>query len=212
MGMVDREKALVNTHRYGILASAMKQGEKRERLSRSDWIDAALTALADGGLDAIAVVPLAGRLGVTKGSFYWHFRSLDELIEATLAHWAVQKTSQTIRRLDEIADPRDRLRALMTPPADEDVISRIDIALSPHAADPRVASWLRRHDGLWLDFAARAYKQAGFSPKSARNGAVLAYSAYLGLVRLVAADPAAFSKRAAIRSYITFARDRLVPT
>jgi len=50
-------------------------------------VDAALAAIAEGGLAAVAVVPLAERLGATKGSFYWHFPSREALVEAALAAW-----------------------------------------------------------------------------------------------------------------------------
>ena len=60
------------------------------RLSPQDWIDAALAAIAAGGLAAVAVEPLAARLGTTKGSFYWHFASRDALLKAALANWEQQ--------------------------------------------------------------------------------------------------------------------------
>ncbi|MDQ6732181.1 MAG: TetR/AcrR family transcriptional regulator, partial [Actinomycetota bacterium] len=53
-------------------------------LSRTDWTEAALLALAHDGLAGVAVQPLARRLGATKGSFYWHFADRAELIAATL--------------------------------------------------------------------------------------------------------------------------------
>ena len=58
-----------------------------KRLSREDWERAALEAMADAGVAAVAVEPLARRLGVTKGSFYGFFANRDELIEAALSRW-----------------------------------------------------------------------------------------------------------------------------
>ena len=56
-------------------------------LTREDWTRAALLAIAEGGTGAVAVEPLAARLGATKGSFYWHFRSRSDLLAAALATW-----------------------------------------------------------------------------------------------------------------------------
>lgn len=56
-------------------------------LSKEDWVRAALFAIADGGAAAVAVEPLAARLGATKGSFYWHFRSREQLIAEALEFW-----------------------------------------------------------------------------------------------------------------------------
>ena len=72
----------------------------RTRLKRQDWVDAALEAIADGGLAAVAVVPLAERLGATKGSFYWHFPSREALIEAALAAWEQTTTSAVIAEIE----------------------------------------------------------------------------------------------------------------
>ena len=83
------------------------------RLDREDWIAAGLDALESGGVEAVAVVPLARALGVTRGSFYWHFGSRDELLEAVLARWEDEHSAQTLRAVSKIADPRERLREIL---------------------------------------------------------------------------------------------------
>src|SRR5829696_7875137 len=80
-------------------------------LKAEDWVGAARAAMAEGGVEAVAVEPLARRLGVTKGSFYWHFQSRDELLAAALGEWERTGTEGLIARLDEIEDPRRRLVA-----------------------------------------------------------------------------------------------------
>ncbi|MBP8098362.1 MAG: helix-turn-helix transcriptional regulator, partial [Arenimonas sp.] len=57
---------------------------EKPRLSAEDWARAALDVIAEQGLAAVAVEPLARRLGVTKGSFYWHFPSREALLVAAL--------------------------------------------------------------------------------------------------------------------------------
>ena len=57
------------------------------RLSRDDWLRAARLALLRGGAEAVRVEPLARALGVTKGSFYWHFADRTELLEALIREW-----------------------------------------------------------------------------------------------------------------------------
>jgi AcrR family transcriptional regulator len=58
-----------------------------QRLTREHWIKGARTALLSGGVGAVSVEKLAKQLGVTKGSFYWHFADRAELLEALLAEW-----------------------------------------------------------------------------------------------------------------------------
>ena len=57
-------------------------------LQRSDWLRAARRALLHHGPDGVRVEPLARELGVTKGSFYWHFRDRKALLDALLEDWA----------------------------------------------------------------------------------------------------------------------------
>ena len=74
-------------------------------LSREDWIEAALHALADGGPPAVAVERLAVRLQTTKGSFYWHFKDQEELITEALATWERKATDALIERCSRSPTP-----------------------------------------------------------------------------------------------------------
>ena len=71
----------------------VKKAAKKEavpessRLTRDDWLDAAVHAVVEGGFDAVRVLVLAEQLGVTRGSFYWHFADHAELISALLSRW-----------------------------------------------------------------------------------------------------------------------------
>jgi len=89
-----------------------KRGGRAGSLTAEDWVRAALRALAKGGVGAVAVEPLAQQLGVTKGSFYWHFPTRDALLSAALEHWEKESTEAVIVAVDTIADPRDRLMRL----------------------------------------------------------------------------------------------------
>src|SRR3970040_1299384 len=89
----------------------MKQ-ERNARLSAEDWAQAALDLIAEQGVAAVAVEPLARRLGVTKGSFYWHFPSRDALLVAALERWEKVEQETVFGKLEAIADPGQRLRAL----------------------------------------------------------------------------------------------------
>ena len=82
------------------------------RLSAADWAQVALDVIAEQGVAAVAVEPLARRLGVTKGSFYWHFPSRDALLQAALERWEEVEQQQVFGSLEEEPDPRERLRRL----------------------------------------------------------------------------------------------------
>jgi len=113
--------------------------EAKRRLSRETWTEAALEAIAEGGIAAVAVVPLARRLGATKGSFYWHFDNRDELVAAALADWEQTHTSAVISEIDAASDdPRQQLRLLFKRVTELAARDRIELALLATADDPAV--------------------------------------------------------------------------
>jgi AcrR family transcriptional regulator len=162
----------------------------RTRLSRQDWADAALEAIAEGGLAAVAVVPLAERLGATKGSFYWHFPSREALIEAALVAWEQTTTSAVIAEIDAASqDPRQQLRLLFKRVTELAARDRIELALLATADHPTVRPVLDRVTRRRIDFAAELFQRLGFPSADANRRALLAYSTYLGYAQLVHATP-----------------------
>ena len=78
------------------------------------WLRAAWEALARGGVEGVRVEPLAAQLGVTKGSFYWHFRDRAALLDALLSDWERHATQAVIDFVDaSSAAPRARLAELV---------------------------------------------------------------------------------------------------
>ncbi|MDQ5879017.1 MAG: hypothetical protein QG638_1751 [Pseudomonadota bacterium] len=59
----------------------------RTQLDRNDWIEGAIEVLADQGVAGLRVEVLAKNFGVTKGSFYWHFKDRQDLLTAVLQLW-----------------------------------------------------------------------------------------------------------------------------
>ena len=78
------------------------------RLTRVDWIGAAIEVMVDSSVEQVRVERLAVALGVSKGSFYWHFRTREELLKAVLERWAEQATFSIQERLDQQATRADQ--------------------------------------------------------------------------------------------------------
>src|SRR5687768_10572564 len=107
----------------------MLMRKRSRRLGPEDWAGAALEALARGGIEAIAVEPIAQHLGTTKGSFYWHFKNRDALVEAALELWEQRHTDAVIEYLEQEADPAKRLRALVDAAYEKGAVDRVEVAL-----------------------------------------------------------------------------------
>lgn len=80
--------------------------EPKERLSREDWVSAAKQILIERGVDNVKVDPLAKQLKVTTGSFYWHFKNRQELLDALIEDWAISNTEALFAACEKAApDP-----------------------------------------------------------------------------------------------------------
>jgi AcrR family transcriptional regulator len=162
----------------------------RRRLTRADWITAALAAIADGGLAAVAVEPLAHRLGASKGSFYWHFENREALLTAALAQWEEQYTAAvTAENLRTATDPVHRLRLLIRRVAALAEADSVYVALLATAGHPAVAPVLTRITEERLAYTAALFRDIGFTPREAKFRSLLAYSAHLGHTELTRSAP-----------------------
>ncbi|ARF58296.1 TetR/AcrR family transcriptional regulator [Streptomyces gilvosporeus] len=187
-----------------------KNTGSRQRLTARDWADAALAAIAEGGLAAVAVEPLAARLGTTKGSFYWHFAGRDALIEAALERWAEVATEAVIAETEAEPDPERRLRALLLRTTDAAVSDPLGMSLLATAADPRVAAALARVTERRIGYIAALFAELGFSQAEARRRGLLAYSAHLGHAQLGRAVPQALPTGADRTRYLESLIDALL--
>jgi AcrR family transcriptional regulator len=95
-------------------ASKARRRPAALRLTRDDWLDAAFAAVVEGGFDNVRVLALADTLGVTRGSFYWHFDDHADLIAALLARWREREIGPDRRlKSESTADPEADLERLL---------------------------------------------------------------------------------------------------
>lgn len=182
----------------------------RQRLTAQDWADAALAAMGEGGLAAVAVEPLAARLGTTKGSFYWHFANRDALIEAALERWAELGTEGVITEVEAEPDPGERLRRLLLNATRQAAEDPLEVSLLANASQPRVAAALARVTDRRIGYVASLFVELGFPEDEARRRGLLAYSAYLGHTQLAHAVPQSLPADAARDRYLDGVIDTLV--
>jgi AcrR family transcriptional regulator len=160
-----------------------------ERLSADDWTAAALEAVASGGLGAVAVEPLARKLGVTKGSFYAHFSDRDELIDAALHRWEQAHVEAFLADDAEQGDPLHRLEALMRMAISAARKGTIQGRLLLESDDPRVRSALQRVTEIRLLRLEAIFRDLRLPDGAAERRATLAYAIYIGLLQLAREVP-----------------------
>jgi AcrR family transcriptional regulator len=190
---------------------ATTTGRRRGRsLGADDWIDAAMAVIVDDGAAAVAVEPLAARLGTTKGSFYHHFPNRDALITAALERWERRDTTDVRERLRLIADPRARIHAVMTAAITEREGGMRDAALLASGGHPLVGPVVRRATAERVRYLTDTYVELGLPRARARRRAMLTSAAYVGLMGLIRTGGATVSD-ADLRAYAEEALAVLVP-
>ena len=183
----------------------------RQSLSAEDWAAAALDALADSGITSVAVEPLARRLGVTKGSFYWHFVNRDALLAAALALWERRETDDVLARAAQERDPRRRLVRLFREADGSRRAGRLYLALTAAADTPLIEAVVRRVMEHRLGFLRDCYRAMGLDDRQAGSRAVLAYSVFLGTLQLRRDAPDAVPAGPRFRQHLEFICAALIP-
>ncbi|MFF4254902.1 TetR/AcrR family transcriptional regulator [Streptomyces sp. NPDC001663] len=190
-----------------------EQGRRsgKARLSARDWADAALAAIGEGGgLAAVAVEPLAARLGATKGSFYWHFGNREALIEAALARWVEANTDEIIAAVETEPDPEKRLRRLFTAVTKPAATDPLELSLLASTDHPQVAAALRQVTERRIGYLAGLFGELGFAEAEARRRALMAYSFYLGHTQLGHAAPSVLPSPEDFPAYLEATMDALL--
>jgi AcrR family transcriptional regulator len=170
--------------------------------TRSDWLRAGLRRLARHGVEGVRVEPLAKDLGVTKGSFYWHFGDRADLLAAMLQLWAETATEAVIDRAEEAGpEPQARLERL-TMIVSEGINVQLELALRDWARrDPSVGRVVEEIDGRRTDYVRQLLRESGFAPIEVEARAFLLYSAMLGHA-LLAHDHGRFSRKRVVRESV----------
>ena len=73
----------------------------RTQLERFDWLSSALSIFISEGIDAVRITRLAENLGVTRGSFYWHFSNRNDLIDSLVEYWKNKNTPAILNSIDD---------------------------------------------------------------------------------------------------------------
>lgn len=159
-------------------------------LDVTSWIEAALDALAEGGIDAVRVDPLAKRLGITRGSFYWHFKDRAALHKAMLKQWRKRATYVVGDRLERSApDAGERLRQTLALPSSGPRATRaaaIEMAIRHWARrDEEAAAAVQLIDKQRLTYYAKLFTELGHSEKEARKRAYVFYAGLMSQALIV---------------------------
>lgn len=162
-------------------AKASADSALKSQLTPDDWIDAATGLLVNKSIDAVRVEVLSKDLGVTRGSFYWHFKDRGDLLSQLLVRWRDRATEQIIDNFERRnIPPRELLRDLTKLPF------RGDSAHAASSVELAIRTWARRDemarqfvdevDHKRLSYIAQCFSALGFDIAEARKRAFVLYA------------------------------------
>ena len=155
--------------------------DSRTTLLPEHWIAAATEVLVDQGIDHVKVDLLATQLGVTRGSFYWHFRDRQDLLRRVLQAWSDITTQQLTRRLETAhTDPLRQLRDVISLPFRGRAAARaarIELAIRAWARrDAMARQAVDDGDAARLAYHGQVFQALGFDDHEAAMRAFVLYS------------------------------------
>ena len=150
-----------------------------DQLSAKDWLDQGLKTLAGRGFTALKAEPLAKALGVSRGSFYWHFADIGAFHAAILKHWREVAAEQIIANLEAASDHDDPV-ALLLRQAFGGKLALENAVRSWATHDPMARNAVQAIDRRRLTYVAKLLRASGLSPNVARARAQVLYWAFLG--------------------------------
>jgi len=193
------------------VAPSANKKKERSTLSAGDWEQQALVLIAEKGIRAVAVEALAKRMGVTKGSFYWHFPNRDALLEQSLLRWEKHDAANLMASLSAIDDPRERLRSFFRRIGRERFTHDVYSSLCTAADHPKVEPLLERVAERRMKHIEAAFSEIGFDPAEASHRARLTYSTYLGFLQLQKQNQAPNLSSEEFEAYMTHIIATLIP-
>lgn len=156
----------------------------RTQLDRNDWIQGATEVLAEKGVDGLRVEVLAKNFGVTKGSFYWHFRDRQDLLDAVLDNWREGRLRDIEKQTSGVAGSAlEQIHHVV------EVYSAnrnrkgmaIELAVRDWARrDARAAAVVEAVDTYRLDCTRKVFTAAGVPDAEARARSILVFAYVFG--------------------------------
>jgi AcrR family transcriptional regulator len=177
-----------------LLKAAAERGappQDRKQLQRVDWLQCALEVFVSEGIDAVRITRLAEDLGLTRGSFYWHFENREDLIDALVSYWKDKNTAALTRAVDNATSLADGIFRFFETCIDAAYFdSRLDLAIREWSRrSPQIRELVDREDAARLEalqsfFAAFDYPM----PEALIRARVLYYS-QIGFYALEIEEP-----------------------
>ncbi len=162
-----------------------RAGAGKAQLSRDNWLDAAAGEVAAGGFGQLRVLTLAKKLGVTRGSFYWHFRDHEDLVVSFLDRWRDRRLHELQywkpKGGDVETELREILELLLTDASRNIRRLQVELAVRDFARrDDYAAGLVAEVDAARIAQNCSLFERLSSDPERIRDLSLLLYVATIG--------------------------------
>lgn len=186
-----------------MVAATPRSSPSQRSVRAEDWVDAAERAFVRAGLGAVRVEALARDLGVTKGSFYWHFTGRGALVDAVMRRWEHAHTEAMIIESERGEGPADKVRRLVVAVSATLGEGPGEQLLYVDAEREGVRGALDRVTDRRLDYLSGLLVELGQDRAEAERRATLALAAAVGMQQLRTGAPEAVHRESLARGRFT---------
>jgi len=172
-----------------------------KRISKDQWLQAALNSLLEHDVNGISIERLAKTLDTSKSGFYWHFNNKDDLLESILSYWESEFTDTVINSSTQQLENAEKKLQFISNMIMDHQLGRYDLALRTWSnEDKGVRKRINKTDRKRLSYICGIFKDLGFRGEEPENRASLfiLYHAYLDSMFL---DDTAEKRRKKVRAF-----------
>lgn len=142
----------------------MAKNNKKKRVSKAEWLEAAMSVMEKEGINAVKIERLAKVLKTSRSGFYWHFQDRSALLKEILDYWRMEYTETVIKKGQQGAMPPNKRLYLIMQMIEEHSLDRFEIQMRSWADnDPEVADIVMKVYRQRFDFIRSIFSEMGFS-------------------------------------------------
>jgi AcrR family transcriptional regulator len=163
---------------------------ERSQLQRFDWLRTALDIFVAEGIDAVRITRLADDLGVTRGSFYWHFQNREDLINSLVSYWKDKNTAAITESMTAATSLADGIFRFFETCIDATLFDpRLDLALREWARRSlKIHALVQSADQARIDAVCDFYRRFDYPMPQALIRARVLYYSQIGFYALGTSD------------------------